>query len=178
MGRFSLIRGDITKLKVDAIVNAANSHLRGGGGVDGAIRSAAGEKLVRECQEIIKKIKFVPAGEAVATSGGNLPCKYVIHTVGPIWQGGNSNEAQNLASAYRNSLRLAKELGVKSIAFPNISTGVYGFPKNYAAKIATDTVYDFLKNDDSIDLVIFVCFDSENYLLYDLILSDEKFKSL
>ena len=160
MGKIQVIHGDITKMLVDAIVNAANSGLQGGGGVDGAIHRAGGPSIMEEC----RKFGGCPTGEAVMTTAGNLPAKFVIHTVGPIWNGGNSNEEQLLANTYQNSLKLANENQIKSIAFPNISTGIYGFPKDKAARIAIDTTRKFLKSSD-ID-VTFVCFDDENYNLY------------
>ncbi|MGE5528929.1 MAG: O-acetyl-ADP-ribose deacetylase, partial [Patescibacteria group bacterium] len=161
-----LILGDITKLSVDAIVNAANSSLLGGGGVDGAIHRAGGPEILRECREIYHRQGGCRTGEAVITTGGNLPAKYVIHTVGPVWQGGSNNERELLAACYRNSLRLARERGVRSIAFPNISTGIFGFPKEPAAEIAWREVSAFLEHDESAMEVIFVCFDEENYRIY------------
>lgn len=158
--------GDITKLKVDAIVNAANSTLLGGGGVDGAIHRAAGLKLLEEC----KTLNGCPTGEAKITKGYNLPAKYVIHTVGPVWRDGNHNEDKLLASCYKNSLKLAKENRIRSIAFPAISTGIYGFPSDRAANIAVRTVKEFLEKDDSIEKVIFICFDEKTYLNYKNIL--------
>jgi O-acetyl-ADP-ribose deacetylase (regulator of RNase III) len=153
-------------MEVDAIVNAANSSLMGGGGVDGAIHRAGGPAILSECREIVARQGRCETGQAVITSGGNLPAKFVIHTVGPVWHGGNNNEAQLLGSAYLNSLTIAVENGVETIAFPNISTGVYGFPKEKAAEIAIDTVTQFLSKNDQIKQVYFVCFDQENYELY------------
>lgn len=157
-----IAKGDITRISVDAIVNAANSSLMGGGGVDGAIHRAGGPAILEECKEIVKKQGKCRTGEAVITGGGNLPAKYVIHTVGPVWHGGNYNEAELLAQCYKNSLLLAIKYNCKTIAFPNISTGVYGFPKEKAAEIAFKTVSDFLSNTSKIKKVIFVCFDEEN----------------
>lgn len=165
-GRITVIKGDITKVQVDAIVNAANSGLLGGGGVDGAIHRAGGQAIMDECIEIRKRQGGCRTGEAVITTAGKLPARYVIHTVGPIWNGGKNNEEQLLSNCYVNSLKLAVSNGVKSIAFPNISTGVYGFPKKLAAPIAVNAVSDFLKDDSSIEQVTFVCFDDENYNLY------------
>lgn len=166
LNRIKLIQGDITKLEVDAIVNAANSSLMGGGGVDGAIHRAGGPQILAECREIVIRQGRCVTGEAVITSGGNLPAKWVIHTVGPIWRGGNNGEAQFLQNAYSNSLKLAAENGVQTIAFPNISTGVYGFPKEKAAPIAIETLKKYLTDHLQISQVYFVCFDSENYELY------------
>ena len=155
-------KGDITKLKVDAIVNAANTTLLGGGGVDGAIHRAAGKELLDEC----KKLGGCKTGEAKLTSGYNLPAKYIIHTVGPVWNRGNHNEDELLASCYRNSLKLAVDNGIKSIAFPAISTGVYRFPLERATKIAMDEVTKFLNDNDEIEKLIFVCFDDETRNTY------------
>ncbi len=164
MDRIELIKGDITKLAVDAIVNAANNSLLGGGGVDGAIHRAAGPEL-KEYNR--KYLKWCDTGDAKISPGFRLPAKYVIHTVGPIWQGGNNNEDELLASAYRRSLEVAVDHGdIKTIAFPNISTGVYGFPKERAADIAIRTVKEFLKEHPEIEKVIFVAFDDENYRIY------------
>ena len=158
--------GDITKLKVDAIVNAANTTLLGGGGVDGAIHCAAGPKLLEEC----RTLNGCPTGEAKITKGYNLPAKFVIHTVGPVWHGGNRNEDKLLESCYKSSLKLARDNGIKSIAFPAISTGVYGFPSESAASIAVKTIMEFLEKDESIKEVVFVCFDERTYLNYKKIL--------
>lgn len=162
ISRIDIQQGDITKFKVDIIVNAANTTLLGGGGVDGAIHRAAGPQLLNEC----RKLNGCNTGEARITKGFNLPAKYVIHTVGPVWNGGNSNEDKLLANCYRNSLKLAVENGIKSIAFPAISTGVYRFPLDRATKIAVGEVSNFLKNDNSIEKVIFVCFDDNSYKVY------------
>ena len=134
--RIQVIKGDITKIKVDAIVNAANSSLLGGGGVDGAIHRAGGPAILEECKKIVARQGGCKTGEAVITSAGNLPAKCVIHTVGPVWNGGNNDERNKLANCYLNSLRIAVEYNLKTIAFPNISTGIYGFPKKEAAKIS------------------------------------------
>jgi O-acetyl-ADP-ribose deacetylase len=164
--KVELVRGDITKIAVDAIVNAANSSLLGGGGVDGAIHRAGGRAILEECIEIRNHQGGCPTGEAVITTAGFLPAKFVIHTVGPVWQGGLKDEDTLLQNAYQNSLALAVENEVKSIAFPNISTGIYHFPKDLAADIAIKTVQDFLALDTVIEKVIFVCFDEENYEIY------------
>ena len=172
MNRIEILRGDITALEVDAIVNAANSELSGGGGVDGAIHRAAGPRLLDECKTIRERQGGCPPGEAVITSGAELKAKFVIHAVGPIWTGGKENEAELLASAYRNSMILAASNSVGTIAFPNISTGIYRFPKKPAAEIAVDTVKDFLSNDGTIQKVIFCCFDDENFNIYNQLLLD------
>lgn len=171
LSRITLIQGDITKLEVDAIVNAANSWLMGGGGVDGAIHRAGGPQILAECREIVARKGQCATGEVVITSGGNLPAKFVIHTVGPIWRGGNNNEPQLLRNAYLNSLKLADENGVQTIAFPNISTGVYGYPKEKAAEIAIRTVTEFLRGNDQPKQVCFVCFDEENLQIYQRLLT-------
>lgn len=160
--RTTLIKDDITKLEVDAIVNAANSRLLGGGGVDGAIHRAAGPQLLEEC----KTLNGCPTGAAKLTKGYHLPAKYVIHTVGPVWRGGNNNESELLKSCYESCLNLAVDNKITSIAFPNISTGVYGFPKQLASEIAVDTVRKFLDQNPQIEQVYFVCFDEDNYKLY------------
>ena len=160
--RIQLLRSDITKLDADAIVNAANSTLLGGGGVDGAIHRAAGPQLLEEC----RTLNGCPTGKAKVTKGYLLPAKFVIHTVGPVWHGGTNGEGELVASCYTSSLNLAIEKKCKTIAFPNISTGVYGFPKDKAAQIAVNTVLEFLTNYDLPEEIIFCCFDEENYLLY------------
>lgn len=165
--RVEVVKGDITKQKVDAIVNAANTSLLGGGGVDGAIHRAGGKAILAECIKIRDRQGGCKTGEAVITTGGNLPAQYVVHTVGPVWSSVNADKAATLlANAYRNSLKLAVENGVKTIAFPNISTGIYHFPKPEAADIAIETVADFLSTDATIRKVLFVCFDNDNYGLY------------
>ena len=168
MNRIELIKGDITKLKVDAIVNAANSSLLGGGGVDGAIHRAAGPELLEEC----RSLNGCKTGEAKITKGYDLPAIYVIHTVGPIWREGIQNETQLLRSAYQNSLELAAAYPISTLAFPNISTGVYGFPKELAGKIAVNTVNAFLKTNSTIEKVIFVVYDEENYEIYEGLLKE------
>jgi O-acetyl-ADP-ribose deacetylase len=165
-----IIKGDITKQQVDAIVNAANTSLMGGGGVDGAIHRAGGPAILEECRKIVARQGGCPTGEAIITTGGNLPAKYVIHTVGPVWNHGKNNEAEKLANCYRNSLLLAIEHNIKSIAFPNISTGIYGYPKDKAAEVAVKTVKEFLHNNQ-VEQVYFVCFDEENYNLYNTLLT-------
>ena len=164
--KITLLKGDITKIKADAIVNAANSSLLGGGGVDGAIHRAGGAAILDECRQIRAKQGGCDTGKAVITTAGQLPAKYVIHTVGPVWNGGNKGEPELLANCYRNSLQLAVENGVKTIAFPNISTGVYHFPKPEAATIAIKEVQQFAATDKNIKEISFVCFDDENYSLY------------
>ena len=171
MNRIELLSGDITKLEVDAIVNAANSALTGGGGVDGAIHQAAGPRLLEECLRIRERQDGCPPGEAVITSGGNLKVKFVIHAVGPMWKDGNDDEHNVLANAYRNSLVLAVANSVETIAFPNISTGIYRFPKIPAAEIAIREVKDFLTKDDSIQTITFCCFDGENFDIYNQLLN-------
>ncbi len=162
MAKIEIYQGDITKLDVDAIVNAANTSLLGGSGVDGAIHRAAGSELVNEC----RTLNGCKTGDAKITKGYRLPAKYVIHTVGPVWHGGSGNEAGLLASCYRNSLELAVQYSIKTIAFPNISTGVYGYPKDKASIVAVNTVNEFLIKNQNIEKIIFAIFDDENYQLY------------
>ena len=175
MAQMEVIQGDITVLKVDAIVNAANSSLMGGGGVDGAIHRAAGPALLEECRKIAASRRNIsggpcPTGDAVITGPGNLPARRVIHTVGPVWHGGGNREPELLASCYARSLLLAEKEKLESIAFPNISTGVYGFPKDKAAEIAIAAVRETLAQTPGIKRVIFTCFDRENLLLYQKLL--------
>jgi len=164
-----LIQGDITEIDADAIVNAANSSLMGGGGVDGAIHRKGGPKILEECKRIraAEWPNGLPTGKAVITSGGNLKAKNVIHTVGPIWHGGTSGEAELLANAYRNSLRLAVSKGLKTVAFPSISTGAYGYPIEKASCIAIKTVKNFLESEDWLDMVIFVLFSEHDFKIYE-----------
>jgi len=161
--KIEILKGDITKVTVDAIVNAANTSLLGGGGVDGAIHRAGGQAILDDCRKIIVRQGGCKTGESVITTAGNLNAKFVIHTVGPIWNGGQKNEPQKLADCYKNSLQLAVDNNCKTIAFPCISTGVYGYPINEAARIAVDTVSEFISHTDKIEKVIFVCFDEDNY---------------
>jgi O-acetyl-ADP-ribose deacetylase (regulator of RNase III) len=160
--RIMVVEGDITKQQVEAIVNAANSTLLGGGGVDGAIHRAAGPGLVEEC----RKLGGCPAGQAKITKGYNLPAKWVIHTVGPVWRGGAGGEDELLASCYRTSLELAVEMGMRTIAFPAISTGAYGFPLERATAIAVSEVRSFLEKNPSLEKVVFVCFGKYTYESY------------
>lgn len=165
--RLGLIQGDITKQATDAIVNAANSSLMGGGGVDGAIHRAGGSAILSECRQIVSRIGRLDTGKAVITTGGDLKVKYVIHTVGPVWHGGNRGEAELLASAYRESLELATERKLKSISFPSISTGAYGYPVHEAAELALETVIAFLRDGStSLQEVFFVLYDSKTYQAY------------
>jgi len=163
MGKITLAKGDIIEQKVDAIVNAANAMLLGGGGVDGAIHRAAGPELLEEC----RKLNGCETGQAKITKGYNLPAKWVIHTVGPIWYGGSSGENELLASCYIHSLELAVENNIKTIAFPAISTGTYRFPVERAAKIAAREVRNFLKAHSQIEEVVFVCFDETASKIYE-----------
>ena len=167
LSKIEIAKGDITKTDVDAIANAANHTLLGGGGVDGAIHRAAGPKLLEEC----RKLNGCLTGEAKITKGYNLPAKYIIHTVGPIWQGGKNNEPALLRNCYLNSLKLAEKYHLKTIAFPAISTGAYGYPKERAAKIALRTVREYLK-DSKINKVIFVLYTDEDYEIYKRLLDE------
>ena len=166
--KIEVIQGDITKMKVDAIVNAANTSLLGGGGVDGAIHRAAGPELVEEC----RRLGGCPTGQAKATAGYRLPAKFVFHTVGPVWHGGQHREDELLASCYRECMRLAKEHGVRTIAFPAISCGVYHFPLERAARIAIGTLLDCHKDNPAIEKVSLVCFDSQVYQTYSKVLKE------
>lgn len=166
--KISITEGDITKINTDAIVNAANNTLLGGGGVDGAIHRAGGPIILEQC----KKIGGCPTGEARITTAGNMPCKYVIHTVGPIYKDGEKNEEQLLYNAYYNSLKLVKEYNLKTVAFPAISTGVYNYPKDQAGQIAIKAAMDFIDNEGGLEEIKFVLFSKDNYLLYKKILND------
>jgi O-acetyl-ADP-ribose deacetylase (regulator of RNase III) len=160
--RLSLIIADITTLEVDAIVNAANNSLLGGGGVDGAIHNVAGSELLAEC----KKLNGCPTGSAKITKGYNLPAKHVIHTVGPVWSGGTNNEPILLANCYKNSLNIAKEHNLKTIAFPSISTGVYSYPIEKASKIALNEILNFLEHNPIPEKITICCFDNKTYNTY------------
>jgi len=165
--KVSTIQGDITKQSTDAIVNAANPSLMGGGGVDGAIHRAGGPAILEECKKIVANQGRLPTGKAVITTGGNLKAQYVIHTVGPIWHGGSKNESELLKSAYYECLKVATETKLASISFPSISTGAYGYPVDEAARIAANTVVSFLKEQaTSLKEVVFVLFDSRTYESY------------
>ncbi|MEK6775347.1 MAG: O-acetyl-ADP-ribose deacetylase [bacterium] len=164
--KLTLVRGDITQAETEAIVNAANSSLMGGGGVDGAIHRAGGPKILKECKAIVARQVRCPTGEAVITTGGNLKARYVIHTVGPVWSGGDRKERELLAGAYKNSLKLAKEYNIRSISFPSISTGAYRFPIGEAAGIALSTVRDFLM-EHPMDEVRFVLFSENDLKVYE-----------
>jgi O-acetyl-ADP-ribose deacetylase (regulator of RNase III) len=158
-----VVEGDITRLSVDAVVNAANESLQGGGGVDGAIHRAAGPELLEHC----RRLDGCPTGQARITPGYRMAARHIVHTVGPIWQGGEADEDALLAACYRNSLELAAENGARTIAFPAISTGAYGFPAERAADIAVATVRDWLARHDGLDLVVFCCFDAATATLYE-----------
>ena len=163
-----LVRGDITEMETDAIVNAANSSLMGGGGVDGAIHSKGGPKILEECKRIraTEWPQGLPTGKAVITSGGNLKAKHVIHTVGPVWRGGNHGEPELLAQAYQNSLRLAVSKGLKTVAYPSISTGAYGYPVEEACRVALKAIKDFLEKEDNLAEVVFVLFSEHDLKTY------------
>lgn len=163
-----LVEGDITKEETEAIVNAANSGLRGGGGVDGAIHRAGGPQIMEEC----RKIGGCPTGNAVITSGGRLKAKYVIHAVGPIYHGGEKGEAELLAGAYRNSLKRASENRIRSVSFPSLSTGAYGYPFDQAAPVALKMIVEYLKVHEEINVVRFVLFGAESYRAYEAALTD------
>jgi O-acetyl-ADP-ribose deacetylase (regulator of RNase III) len=165
-----LVQGDLTQQPVDAIVNAANSSLMGGGGVDGAIHRAGGPAILEECRRIVVERGRLPPGQAVITTGGQLPARFVIHTVGPVWRGGGSGEAETLASAYRASLALALQHGLKTVAFPAISTGAYGYPVEQAAATALRTVHSFLKSGVELEEVRFVLYDEATYAAYETVL--------
>lgn len=170
--KITIEQGDITQMSVDAIVNAANTSLLGGGGVDGAIHRKGGAEILAECQKIRAKQGGCNVGEAVITTAGNLPAKHVIHTVGPTWVDGQNNETVLLKNAYRNSFKLAEGLQLKTLAFPNISTGIYRFPKQLAAQIALEIISDELDKADFVQEVIFVCFDDENFRIYQSLASE------
>jgi O-acetyl-ADP-ribose deacetylase len=173
--RLYLTRGDITRSGGDAVVNAANSGLMGGGGVDGAIHAAGGPAILAECREIVACQGRLPAGKAVITTGGRLSVRYVIHTVGPVWHGGGQGEPEVLASAYRSCLELAAEKGLRTISFPSVSTGVYGYPVNLAARVALGTTLAFLKEKStSLREVVFVLFSLKNYDAFDAALDEIK----
>ncbi len=170
-GEIRLLHGDITQVTVDAIVNAANSSLMGGGGVDGAIHRKGGPAILEACRQIIARQGRCAPGEAVITTAGSLPASFIIHTVGPVWQGGNKGEEQMLTGCYRNSLQLALDHQLKTIAFPNISTGIFGYPKEEAAVTAIEAVRIFLHGLTGPMEVSFVCFDEENYSIYKRLLA-------
>ncbi len=166
-----VLQGDITKVEVDAIVNAANTSLLGGGGVDGAIHRAGGPEILEDCRIIVARQGGCKVGEAVITRAGRLPAKHVIHTVGPVWNGGDKREPELLANCYRNSLLLAEGHGLTTIAFPGISTGIYRFPKDKAAEIAVSTALEISATLTPVIEVVFVCFDEESLVLYTRLLS-------
>lgn len=171
--RITVQQGDITKIEADAIVNAANTSLLGGGGVDGAIHRAGGPEILEACRKIVARQGGCPTGEAVITTAGRLPARFVIHTVGPVWNGGRNGESTKLANCYRNSLNLAQENNCLVVAFPNISTGVYRYPKKEAAAIAIHETVAFLTKNPLPEKVIFVCFDEENLSIYKELLHEK-----
>ena len=164
--KVSLIQGDITRQDTDAIVNAANSGLMGGGGVDGAIHRAGGPAILEDCKKIVANKGRLPAGQAVTTTGGKMKTRHVIHTVGPVWHGGKKGEPETLASAYHQSLKVAVENGLKTVSFPSISTGIYGYPVDKAAQVALEAIADFLKQDTRLEEIVFVLFDSRTFEAY------------
>ena len=164
--KIEVLKGDITVVEVDAIVNAANTSLLGGGGVDGAIHRKGGKAILDDCVKIRQKQGGCKVGEAVITTAGKLPAKHVIHTVGPVWNNGQEGVAEKLKNCYVNSLKLAEEHGLKTIAFPNISTGIYRYPKDAAAKVALAAIREYANTDTGIEQVIFVCFDQQNFDIY------------
>lgn len=171
--KLSIIQGDITKQATDAIVNTANPSLMGGGGVDGAIHRAGGPAILEECRQIVSRQGQLPTGKAVITTGGNLKARFVIHTVGPVWHGGNKGEPELLASAYQESLKVAAENNLSSISFPSISTGAYGYPLAEAARVAIRTVASFLKEQSTpIKEVVFVLFDSTTFENYSSVIEE------
>jgi len=171
--KLCIIQGDITRQDTDAIVNAANSSLMGGGGVDGAIHRAGGPAILEECKQIVARQGRLPTGRAVMTTGGNLKARYVIHTVGPIWRGGNKGEPELLASAYQESLKLAMENQLSSISFPSISTGAYGYPVDKASRVAIRVIITSLRQSvTSVKEVAFVLFDSQSFRVYSLALNE------
>jgi len=171
--KLSIIQGDITRQATEAIVNAANPSLMGGGGVDGAIHRAGGLAILEECRQIVSRQGYLPTGKAVITTGGNLKARFVIHTVGPVWHGGNKGEPELLASAYQESLKVASENNLSSISFPSISTGAYGYPVAEAAKVAIRTVASFLKEQSTpIKEVVFVLFDSTTFENYSSVIGE------
>jgi len=171
--KLSIIQGDITRQATEAIVNAANPSLMGGGGVDGAIHRAGGLAILEECRQIVSRQGYLPTGKAVITTGGNLKARFVIHTVGPVWHGGNKGEPELLASAYQESLKVAAENNLSSISFPSISTGAYGYPVAEAAKVAIRTVASFLKEQSTpIKEVVFVLFDSTTFENYSSVIGE------
>jgi O-acetyl-ADP-ribose deacetylase (regulator of RNase III) len=171
--KLSIIQGDITHQATDAIANAANSSLMGGGGVDGAIHRAGGPAILEECKQIVARQGRLPAGKAVITTGGNLPARFVIHTVGPVWRGGNSEEPELLTSAYQESLKIAHSNNLSSISFPSISTGAYGYPMDKAARVALTAIISFLREGTtSVKEVVFVLFDSATFASYTSLLTE------
>jgi O-acetyl-ADP-ribose deacetylase (regulator of RNase III) len=173
MNKIDIIFGDITKIAVDAIVNAANTSLLGGSGVDGAIHKAGGKIILEECRKIVAKQGGCKVGEAVMTTAGNLPAKYVIHTVGPAWTGGGRNEKELLKRSYLNCLALAEQYNILSISFPNISTGTYNFPKKIAAEICLNAINEYFKKDGKPLVVNIICHDEENYKIYLSLVNNE-----